>query len=48
MKINREYEINMRHWEAAENVIVVLTKYEGAAEDDDLVKVSYTTVFMGN
>lgn len=29
----------MRHWEAAENVIVVLTKYEGSAEDDDLVKV---------
>ena len=38
LKLNREYEINMRHYEAAENVVVVLTKYEGAAEDDELIK----------
>lgn len=38
MKKSREYEINSRHWQAGENVIHVLTRHEGEAEDDVLLK----------
>ena len=39
MKRNREYEINCRHWRAAENVVAVLTKYDGSLTDDVLLQV---------
>lgn len=41
MKRIREYEINQRHWQVAENVLKVLTQYDGSAEDDLLLEVSF-------
>ena len=35
----REYEINMRHWAASDNVLQILTKYQGTGEDEQLLKV---------
>ncbi|CAH1784103.1 unnamed protein product [Owenia fusiformis] len=34
----RKDEMNKRRWEANENVVTVFTKYEGIAEDEEIVK----------
>ena len=39
MKKARKFEIKQRRMEIAENVLKVFTKYEGAADDDSLIKV---------
>ena len=32
-------QVDRRKWDAANNVVTVLTKYEGPAEDEKIIKV---------
>lgn len=42
IKIKREHEIDLRHWQAANNVLTALTKYEGSADEKEILKVGLT------